>query len=100
MVDRVSTADAPNVAAAHERPSAQELKAEGDRLYTNHVAPLEQEHRGEYAAVAPDGRLMRGKTSYEVSLPASEAFGRGNFVFKIGDRVLGRLGPRYRLEDR
>ena len=99
MVSPVSPPDAANTTEDPALPSQQELRAMGDHLYETYVKPLEREHWGEFAAVSPSGELIRGATSYDVSLQASEAFGPGNFVFKIGDRVVGRLRPRYRLVD-
>lgn len=99
MIDHASTPGA-STTATRDPASDEERKVQGDLLYARYVAPLEQEHWGEYAAVSPDGRLIRGATSYEVSLRASEEFGRGNFVFRIGDRVVGRIRPRYRLQNR
>jgi hypothetical protein len=99
VADQVSRPEAPT-AAVCKPPSREELEAEGDRLYASYVAPLEPEHWGEYAAVSPDGRLIRGATSYEVSRRASEEFGRGNFVFRIGDKTIGRIRSPLRQQDR
>lgn len=67
----------------------QERKEQADQLYERYVKPLEREHRGEYAAVSVDGKILFGKTLLEVfenttTIPA------GSFVFKVGEKVVGR----------
>ena len=67
-----------------------DLLAESNRLYDQFGVPLEAEHRGEYVAIAPDGRTLLGRSAGEVGRKAKEAFGPGNFVFKLGPRVVGK----------
>ncbi|MGI8551395.1 MAG: hypothetical protein ACR2PL_11510 [Dehalococcoidia bacterium] len=43
-----------------------------------------------FVAIAPDGGTLLGKTAAEVGKAAKQAFGRGNFVFKLGPRVVGK----------
>jgi hypothetical protein len=66
------------------------LARQGERLYDLYAKSLEAEHAGKFVAIAPDGRLMIGDTMREVAIDANGAFGRGNFLFKIGPRSVGR----------
>lgn len=67
-----------------------EKLAEADHLYERYVQHLEHDHWGEYVAVARDGRLVVGATAVAVAQEAIERFGGGSFLFKVGDRVMGR----------
>jgi hypothetical protein len=68
----------------------QELERQYDELYDRYGRPLEAEHCGEYVAVSPDGRTMLGTTLRDVVRQARATFGPGNFVYKIGDKAVGR----------
>ena len=68
----------------------QRRKQEAERLYQQHGRPLEAEHRGEYLAISPEGKTLLGPTLLEVLKQAREAFGPGNFVFKVGQRAVGK----------
>ena len=68
----------------------QALLAEADRLYEQYGKPLEAEHFGEFVAISRDGRTLLGASAGEVGRRAKAAFGPGNFVFKIGPRVVGK----------
>ena len=96
MTNPASVADTRTDATASEPPSQQELKAEADRLYATYVKPLEPEHWGQYVAVARDGRTLLGNSSDEVLRRAAEELGLGNFLFKVGEVVVGALRPRYK----
>jgi hypothetical protein len=63
---------------------------EADTLYERYGRPLEAEHRGEYVAIAPDGRTLVGPTVLAVAQRGRDAFGPGYFVFKLGERAVGR----------
>ena len=63
----------------------------GDRLYDVCAKPLEADHYGEYIAIAPDGRFVLGATDVDTIVRAIIEFGPGVFLFKIGERVMGRL---------
>ena len=76
--------------AAKEAQRHQREIAEMDAIYNRYVKPLEQEHLGEFVAVAPDGRLLLSNSSRELTRRARDAFGPGNYIFKIGPRVVGR----------
>lgn len=74
-----------------EKPRTQdELRRQADELYDQFGKPLEPEHLGEFLAIAPDGRILVGNSASEVGRGAKEAFGPGNFIFKIGPRVVGK----------
>jgi hypothetical protein len=66
------------------------LTEQFDALYDKYVKPIEAEHSGEYVAVAPDGRMLFGKTLNEVVFSAREVLGPGNYTYKVGDRVVGK----------
>jgi len=68
----------------------EELKRKANRLYDQYAKPLEVEHTGKYVAISPRGQVMLGETMLEVAQKATETFGRGNFVFKVGPRAVGR----------
>ncbi len=69
----------------------EERKRLADQLYERHGRPLEDEHWGEFVAIAPDGRTVLAPTLLEALRRATAAFGPGNFVFKVGERVVGRI---------
>ena len=70
--------------------SNQQLMEQADKLYEQYGRPLEQDHWGEYVAIFPDGRLALGCSSLEALDQAVNEFGPGSFLFKVGDRVVGR----------
>jgi len=65
---------------------------ERDReLYQRYGKSLEATHRGEYLAIAPDGRTILGQRDVEVLAQAIDAFGSGNFALsRVGHRAFGR----------
>lgn len=65
----------------------QDLKQKGDQLYEEVGRPLEAKHRGEYVAITPDGRAVVAPTLVQAVLDGRKAFGPGNFIFKVGERV-------------
>jgi hypothetical protein len=66
------------------------LKEQADKLYEQYGKPLEHEHWGEYVAIFPDGKTIIGRTRLEVANQALQTIGRGSFLFKIGERAVGR----------
>ncbi|MSQ14455.1 MAG: hypothetical protein EXR50_01140 [Dehalococcoidia bacterium] len=60
-----------------------------DRLYEQHAKPSEAEHWGEYIAISPDGQIVLGHNLTEVAQEAVSTFGRGVFLFKVGEKVAG-----------
>ena len=69
-------------------PEDDRLK-EAYRLYDEHVKPLEAEHEGYYVAVSPKGETVLGESLLEVAEKAMATFGAGNFLFNVGERVVG-----------
>ena len=67
-----------------------ELIDQSDKLYDHYGKPLEQDHWGEYVAIFPDGRTLVGPDLMDVSDRALAQFGRGSFVFKVGEKALGK----------
>jgi hypothetical protein len=67
----------------------QKLKRQANRLYDRYAKPLEDENPGRYIAVSPKGEFLLGDDLLDITVKATEAFGRGNFVFKLGERVVG-----------
>jgi len=61
-----------------------------DRLYQQHVKPMEREHAGEYVAVTADGQMVFGGTMVETARRARESFGPGSFLFKVGTKAVGK----------
>ncbi len=57
-------------------------------LYARYGKPLEAEHAGEYVAISPDGRTLLAPTVIQALAEGAERFGRGNSIFKVGERVV------------
>ncbi len=68
----------------------EELTRQSDQLYEKYAKPLEQNHRGEFIAVSPDGNTVLAPTLLEVIKQAEARLGDGNFVFKVGDVAVGK----------
>lgn len=60
-----------------------------DSIYERFGRPLEDQHRNEFAVIAPDGRYVLGTTRTEVLERALQELGPGNFMYRIGHRVVG-----------
>ncbi len=68
------------------------IEATGKKLYKTYGKPLEKEHWGEFLAVSPKtGKTLIASSLYEAMKKATKAFGRGNFIYKIGPRAVGRI---------
>ncbi len=61
-----------------------------EALYERHGKPLEAEHRGEYLAVSAQGDTVLGGSLRDVTEQATARFGPGNFIYKIGERAVGK----------
>jgi hypothetical protein len=60
-------------------------------LYDRFVRNLESQHKGEFVAVHPDGRMIVDKNDIKVVDQALKQFGAGTFVlFKIGSKGVGK----------
>ena len=66
-----------------------DLERQYDELYERYGRPLEARHHGEYLAISPRGEIVLGPTLIEVAQKASDQFGPGNFVYKVGERAVG-----------
>ena len=66
-----------------------EIERRYDALYEQYGRPLEQDHRGEYAAISVHGDVTLGQTMFEAAQRAAERFGPGSYLFKIGERTVG-----------
>jgi hypothetical protein len=74
----------PNQAHQHE------LDRRYDELYEQYGKPLEVQHRGQYLAISTEGRTLLGATLLDVAERAEATFGPGNFLYKIGDKAVGK----------
>ncbi len=64
---------------------------DANRIYDLHVKPVEDLHRGEYAVVWSDGQTVFAGTLLDAARLAHRAPSADNFIFKVGERVLGKL---------
>jgi hypothetical protein len=62
-----------------------------DRIYDQHVKPLEPTHMGEYALVTADGQIVLKPTLVEAAWRAAQVPSKNNFIFKVGTRSVGKL---------
>ncbi len=67
-----------------------ELQQRADELYDRYAKPYEDQNRGRFIAISPEGRVLLGDDVLDVTEQATKAFGRGNFIFKLGPRAVGR----------
>ena len=68
---------------------------EAHQVYNLHVKPVEHIHEGEYVVVMPDGQMIFAPTLVEVMQRAQAQASPANFIFKVGDVVVGNLrSPR------
>ena len=70
--------------------SNSQLMAQSEELYNQYGAPLERDHWGEYVAIFPNGRTLVGQNLIDVSDEGVDQFGQGSFVFKIGEKAVGK----------
>ncbi len=68
----------------------QERKLQAHALYERYGRPLELAHQGQYVAISPSGETVLAPSVLEVVEKASEAFGPGSFVFKLGAKAVWR----------
>ena len=62
-----------------------------DTLYNRHAKPLESEHWGKYIAISASGETVVGEDIADVRYRSLAQLVRGAFVFKIGDKAVGKL---------
>jgi hypothetical protein len=62
-----------------------------EEIYERFVRPLESQHRGEFVAVHPDGRVIIDKDDIKVVDQALQQFGPGTFMLlKVGSKGVGK----------
>jgi hypothetical protein len=66
------------------------LKHQADDLYQRYGKPLEADHWGKYVAIASDGRTIISRSHLDAADKALSMFGRGSFIFRIGEKAVGR----------
>jgi len=64
---------------------------EARQIYEQHIRPVEQAHRDQYALVTPDGETFFEPTLVAIFKRAHERSNRGNYIFKVGDVALGKI---------
>lgn len=62
-----------------------------DDLYERYGRPLEPDHWGEFVAISRKGETVLGSDITEVSVRALKETGRGFFMFKVGEKSVGRV---------
>ena len=68
----------------------QTLLEQSDALYERYAKPLEKKHLGKYIAISADGKTVIADTVIELMQVAKSKLGPGNFIFKIGERAVGK----------
>jgi hypothetical protein len=68
----------------------QSLLQQSDALYEQYAKPLEKTHRGKYIAISQDGKTLIADTVFDLMQRAKTTLGPGNFIFKIGERAVGK----------
>ena len=68
-----------------------DLKRMADALYNRYAKPLESEHWGKYIAISASGETVVGADIADVRYRSLAQLGRGAFVFKIGEKAVGKL---------
>jgi len=54
------------------------------------VSPWKPSTPGEYVAISPEGKAILGPSVREVLVQAKTTFGPGNFIFKVGEKAVGK----------
>ena len=70
--------------------NAKEVERRYDELYEAYGRHLESAHTGEFLAISPTGQTILGTSLRGVAQKAKEAFGRGTFLYRIGDKAVGK----------
>ena len=66
------------------------LLQQSDALYERYGKPLEKTQRGRYVAISKEGKTLIADTVFALMQEAKTTLGPGNFIFKIGERVVGK----------
>lgn len=64
------------------------IKQTAEKLYRKYGRPLEKKYWGKYIAISPKGQTVLASNLNEASKKAAK-FGRGNFIFKVGEYAVG-----------
>jgi len=75
------------MAAMANHKEAEQLYNE---LYQRYGKPFEADHKGEYLAVSRKGDTILGSTLLDVAKQATDKFGPGNFVYRVGESAVGK----------
>ena len=67
-------------------------KSESDKVYQKFVKPLEKDHWGKFVAVSSKGKTILTDSLLEAVQKGISILGSGNFVFKVGEKAVGRIG--------
>ena len=59
-------------------------------LYEKHALPLEASHHGQFIAIAESGQYVVAATLRDAVRESAITLGPGSYVFKIGERSVGR----------
>ena len=70
--------------------NGQSTQQKAETLYERYGKPLEEQYKGQYVAISEDGKIRIGASLLELIQQAKAALGPGNFVFKIGERSVGK----------
>jgi hypothetical protein len=76
---------------SHMKTAGDEMDRAYDDVYERHAKQLEVDHWGEFVAMTRDGRFEIGTDMDEVAHRALRSFGPGLFLYKIGERAVGRI---------
>lgn len=68
-----------------------ELERLSDELYERYGKPLEAKHAGQYLAISPEGKTFFDHDLFNVANTATETFGPGNFIYKVGEKTICRI---------
>ena len=66
------------------------LLEQSEALYERYGKPLEKTERGKYIAISQDGKTLIADTVFDLMQQAKAKLGPGNFIFKIGERAVGK----------
>lgn len=72
-------------------PNRDELDKISDDLYERYAKPLEGEHWGKYIAISASVESVMGADIVDVRYRSLDRLGKGAFVFRIGDKAVGKL---------
>ena len=76
--------------AAPNQEQQKNLERRYEDLYERYGKPFEAEHVGQYLAISPAGETLLGASLREVVQRATHQFGPGNFIYKVGEKAVGK----------